>query len=88
MIPPRVYCDFNGFIETDVYSLNGVGTALDFARLRLVPFPSLSLILYEHDSEDNGALSWLLAEAVIVEHEPHGLVAKVDPKSYRWELRS
>ena len=81
--PPYVYCDFNGFIETDVYSLNGVGTALDFARPRIVPFASQGLILYAEDGDDAGRPTWLLANARVVEHEPFGLVAKVSPDSYR-----
>ena len=43
--PPYVYCDFNGLIETDIYSLNGIGTALDFARLRMIPSASQDLVL-------------------------------------------
>jgi hypothetical protein len=81
--PPYVYCDYNGMIETGVYSLNGVGTALDFARLRAVPSASQRLILYDADSEDDGSPTWLLANALVVEHEPFGLVAKVARDTFR-----
>ena len=84
---PRVYCDFNGFIQPDIYSLDGVGTALDFARLRQLPKPGQHIILYDADANEDGTPSWLLADAQIVELESYGLVAKVTPKSYRWEPR-
>jgi hypothetical protein len=32
-------------------------------------------------------LTWLLADAVVAEHQPWGLVAKVEPRSFRWEPR-
>jgi hypothetical protein len=80
-------CDFNGGIETGVYSLNSVGTALDFARLREVPSASQRLILYDEDSEDDGTPTWLLASALVVEHEPFGLAAKVDPDAFTWRPR-
>jgi hypothetical protein len=85
--PPFVSCDFNGAIEGDLYSLNGVGTALDFARLRLMPVTSQRLVLYDRDAGDDGSPTWLLADAVLVEHEPFGLVAKVSPGSFRSEPR-
>jgi hypothetical protein len=84
---PYIYCDFNGRISADVYSLNGVGTALDFARLRIVPCASQTVILYDGDSDEDGAQTWLLANAVITACEPFGLVAKVGRDSFRWEPR-
>ena len=80
--PAYVYCDFNGSIEADMSSLNSVETALDFARLHIVPFASQSLILYDENTEDDGTPKWLLASALVVEYEPFGLVAKVSPYSY------
>jgi len=85
--PPYVCCDFNGLIETDVYSLNGVGTALDFARLRILPRASQRLILYDADIGSDGTPTWLLASALVAEHEPFGLVAQVSPNSYRSQPR-
>lgn len=82
----RVYCDFNGSIELNLYSLNSIGTALDFARLRCLPEPNQRVCLYDYD-EDDGVESWLLAYATIVEHIPYGLVAQVEPQSYHWEKR-
>ncbi len=84
---PHIYCDMNGFIEKDVYCLDGVGTALDFARLNFLPAPEQDVVLYEYDQEEDGAPSWLLANAHLTEHPPWGLVAKVDPSSYRWQRR-
>jgi hypothetical protein len=83
---PRVYCDFNGQIELNIYSLNSIGTVLDFARLRCFPEPEQRVCLYDYD-EDNGVASWLLVNATIVEHVLYGLVAQADPLSYRWEKR-
>jgi hypothetical protein len=85
--PLHVSCDFNGFIERDVFSLNSVGTALDFARLRLLPAASLRVVLYDADADDGGMPTWLMANADIAEHERWGLIAKADPKSFRTEPR-
>ena len=86
-VTPHVYCDFNGLIQAEMYSLNGVGTALDFARLRIVPFASQRLILYDADCGDDGSPTWLLASALVTEHEPFGLVAKVSRESFRSQPR-
>jgi hypothetical protein len=82
-----VYCDFNGAIESDRYSLDSVGTALDFARARRIPVSQQTLTLYDYDSADDGGPTWLMAEAVILEHEPLGLVAQVNPLSFRSTAR-
>lgn len=85
--PPHIYCDFNGMIETDLYSLDSVATALDFARLGYLPKPDELIILYDHDIDDDGTPSWMLADAQLIEYEPWGLAAKVTPQSYRWKPR-
>lgn len=85
--PPRIWCDFNGLIEESIYSLDAVGTALDMARLCLVPEPGQHVILYDTDAEEDGAPTWLLADAQIVDHPPWGLVAKTHPASFRREGR-
>ena len=85
--PPHLYCDFNGYIESDVYCLDGVGTALDAARLCLMLKEGLRLILYDADLGDNREPEWLLADAELVEYPGYGLVAKAEPGSYRWIKR-
>jgi hypothetical protein len=85
--PPHVSCDFNGFIESDVYSLDSVTTALDFARLRRIPNPGQRVVLYDADDVIDGATIWLLVDAEIVEFPPWGLVAKADRGSYRQAKR-
>jgi hypothetical protein len=85
--PPYVQCDFNGRISDELYSLNSVGTALDFARLRLVPYRSQDLILYDEDADEDGTPTWLTAAARLVEHQPFGLVACVPPGSFRTRPR-
>lgn len=85
--PPRVYCDFNGFIERDVYSLNSIETALDFARLRCMPAPQQRVVLYGEVQQRDGTPGWLLADAVLVEVERWGLVARANSRSFRREHR-
>jgi hypothetical protein len=85
--PMRVSCDFNGFIKPNVFSLNAVGTALDFARLSVLPVLGQRLVLYDTDAENDGTPTWLIADAQIIELESWGLVARTDPKSFRWEPR-
>jgi hypothetical protein len=84
--PPRVWCDFNGMIEPTLCSINAVGTALDMARLRLPVALGQQLVLYSAD-EDEGAPAWLVVDAEIIEHPPWGLVARIDPASFRSELQ-
>jgi hypothetical protein len=67
---PHVYCDLNGLIEKDVYRLDGVGTALDFARLGFPPMLGQDVVLYDEDRGEDGAPSWLLANAKLSEHPP------------------
>jgi hypothetical protein len=83
--PPRIHCDFNGFIERNVYSLNAVATALDFARLRCMPVPQQRVVLYDEVQQRDGSPGWLLADAVLVEIDRWGLVARANPRSFRRE---
>jgi hypothetical protein len=51
---PRIFCDFNGGIEDDLYSLDATGTLADLARLGLRLHVGLRLTLYDYDELDNG----------------------------------
>jgi hypothetical protein len=77
--PPHLWCDFNGFVEKDVYLLDSVGTALDAARLNLLLEPGLRVVLYDEDDPQ----TWLLADAELCEFFGYGLVARVASSSYR-----
>lgn len=83
---PRIFCDFNGGIEDDLYSLEAAGTLVDLARLGLSLHVGLRLTLYDCDELDNGAPAWVLADAVVIERPTWGLVAKVE-SPFRWEPR-
>lgn len=42
-----------------------------------MPVASQHLVLYDRDAGGNDSRTWLLADAVLVEREPFGLVARV-----------
>jgi hypothetical protein len=86
--PLFVYCDFNGALEANLYSLNSIGTALDFARLRRVPDEGLRVRLYDGDGQNDGVPTWLVADATVSEREPWVLVVQAEPDSFRWIRRS
>jgi hypothetical protein len=85
---PRIFCDFNGAIDDDTYALSCVGTKDDLKRLGLELRPGMRVVLYDYDVLASGEPAWLVADAVIVEIETWGLVARLDPKGFRWEPRS
>jgi hypothetical protein len=88
MTPPRIYCDLNGGIADDVYSLDCAGTVRDLQSLGLRLEPGMPITIYDYDAFDSGAPAWIVADAVVVEVPTWGLVAKVDPNSFRWGPRS
>jgi len=87
MTRPRVYCDFNDRIDRTTYGLRVKGTLSDLEGQRLRLTPGLELTLYDHDSFENGDAAWIVADAVVVTEPAVGLVARVDPETFRWEPR-
>jgi hypothetical protein len=88
---PCINCDFNGILESGVYSLDGLGTARSFARLGRVPEGGDRVVLFDSDKgldENPEAESWLLVDAELVQHPPWGLVARVLADTWRWVPRS
>lgn len=88
MNAPRIFCDFNGLIEQNHYSLDSVGTREDLANLGLQLLVGMSVLLYDYDAFESGEPAWLLADAEIVELPGWGLVARTDDRSFRWEPRA
>jgi hypothetical protein len=85
--PPRIYCDFNGGIEVNVYALTCVGTKRDLELLGLKLEPGMRVVLYDYDAFDSGMPAWIVADATVVELPRWGLVAGADADSFRWEPR-
>jgi len=88
MDTPRVFCDFNKRYTRTKFGLNTAGTQKDLERLELSLTPGLRLTLYDYDGFENGDPAWLLADAVVVDDPDLGLVADVEPDSFRWEPRT
>src|SRR5688572_10443359 len=87
MSRPRVYCDFNDRIDATTFGLRVRGTLADLERQRLHLAPGLELTLVDHDAFEDGRSAWIVAEGVVA-HEPGiGFVARIQPKSFRWEPR-
>jgi hypothetical protein len=83
---PRVQCDFNKMLDEDVFSLSTLGTKRDLERIGLALTVGLELELYDLDEDETGECL-LVADAEVVDIAPWGLVARVNPDSFRSEPR-
>ena len=88
MTAPLIYGDFNGGVDTDTYRLDCVGTNSDVERLGITLVAGMSVTLYDYDGFESGEPAWILADAVVAQLPDWGLVARVDPQSFRWVPRN
>jgi hypothetical protein len=84
---PRVFCDFNNYVDHGTYSLNTVGSRADLERLGETVVEGQPVVFYDYDGFENGEPAWLLADGVIALDDALGLVARIDPDSFRSEPR-
>ena len=73
-------------LDENVFSLSTRGTTRDLERLGVTLKAGLELELYDLDEDETGECL-LLAEAEVVDIAPWGLVALVNPASFRSEPR-
>ncbi len=85
MAGPRIYCDFDAEISDGVYPLASRRTTEDVALLKIRLRPGLRITLYDCGVMDNGQPVYLLADAIVVDRGAQGLVAQVEPGTYRLE---
>jgi hypothetical protein len=73
-------------LDENVFSLSTLGTKRDLERLGVTLTAGLELELYDLDEDETGECL-LVAEAEVVDIVPWGLVALVNPDSFRSEPR-
>jgi hypothetical protein len=83
---PRIWFDANAGIDGDDYSLDCTGTKNDLAAQRIVLTEGMSLTLYMEDEDDCGRATLLLVDAIVERRERCGLVARIDPGTWRHEM--
>jgi hypothetical protein len=83
----RVYCDFNHRIDDQTFGLDKLGTKADLARQQLTLEEGMLVTLCDHDTSDDGASEWLVADAVVVRIPDGGWAARVANGSFRHEPR-
>ena len=81
----RIYFDTNNIVDEDTYSLNCVGTLRDLEVHGIELREGMNLTLYMEDGPENGRETILLVDAVVERQETWGLVARVDPNTWRHE---
>jgi hypothetical protein len=86
-MPPRVFCDFNNYVDRGIYSLNAIGSKADLERLGTAVVEGQPVVFYDYDGFENGEPAWLLADGVVALDSEIGLIARIDPESFRWEPR-
>ena len=84
---PRVFCDFNNYVARDTYSLHATGSRADLERLGTAVVEGQPVVFYDYDGFESGEPAWLLADGVVAVDSEFGLVARIDPESFRWEPR-
>ena len=81
----RIWCDFNGGIDSDTFGLNYVGSKRDLEDQGVELRPGLEITLYMEDELLDGRAALLLVDAVVEEHPRYGFVARAKADSWRHE---
>jgi hypothetical protein len=81
----RLWFDTNAMIDENVYSLRCLGTLRDIAALDVELREGMPVTLYMEDGDERGNPTVLLVDAIVEEREKWGLVARVDPTTWRNE---
>jgi hypothetical protein len=81
----RIWFDTNAGIDEDTYSLNCQGTLRDLTAHRIELREGMNLTLYMEDEDVDGRAALLLVDAVVERRETWGLIARVDPETWRRE---
>ena len=80
---PRIFCDFNGLIAEDVYSLDSLGSRSDISAVSLALHEGLLITVYAADEDADGEPVWLVADATVVSLSSSQFGAHVNPGTWR-----
>jgi hypothetical protein len=80
----RLWFDTNAAIDEERFSLSCTGTQRDLAARNIELQPGMAVTLYMEDPDENGRPGLLLVDAVVEEYKT-GLVARIDPDTWRRE---